>query len=236
VSEEDLSETKLRERGASPAIYLVAAILAAIAGFGTVYLSFAPSDNGRTENTGDSGSVGAAGGGTGSADEEVARGPLARLNKGAMAPLLARPKPLDLPDFTFADGSGATKSLADWRGKIVLLNIWATWCVPCRDEMPALDRLETELGGKDFEVVAVNIDKGGPDKARAFLQETGATHLALYTDPSGKLFAALKAVGMPTTLIIDRNGKEIGRLVGPADWGSPEAKRVIEAAVAALAS
>jgi thiol-disulfide isomerase/thioredoxin len=234
VSEEDLSETKLRERGASPAIYLVAAILAAIAGFGTVYLSFAPSDNGRTENTGDSGSVG--GGGTGTADEEAAKGSLAGLNKGAMAPLLVRPKPLDLPDFTFIDGSGATKSLADWRGKVVLINIWATWCVPCRDEMPALDRLETERGGKDFEVVAVNIDKGGPDKARAFLQETGTMRLALYTDPSGKLFAALKAVGMPTTLIIDRNGKEIGRLVGPADWGSPEAKRVIEAAVAARAS
>jgi thiol-disulfide isomerase/thioredoxin len=233
VSEEDLSDTKLRERAASPAIYLVAAILAAIAGFGTVYLSFAPSDNGRTENTGDSGSGGA---GAEATNEGLAKGSLAGLNKGAMAPLLARPKPLDLPDFTFTDGSGATKSLADWRGKIVLLNIWATWCVPCRDEMPALDRLETELGGKDFEVVAVNIDKGGPDKARAFLQETGAAHLALYTDPSGKLFAALKAVGMPTTLIIDRNGKEIGRLVGPADWGSPEAKRVIEAAVAALAS
>jgi hypothetical protein len=85
-------------------------------------------------------------------------------------------------------------------------------------------------------VVAVNIDKGGPAKARAFLRETGAAHLGLYTDPSGKLFAALKAVGMPTTLIIDRNGREIGRLVGPADWSSPEAKRAIETAVAAPAS
>ena len=106
-----------------------------------------------------------------------------------MAPLLVRPKPLDLPAFAFADGDGKPKSLADFAGKVVLLNIWATWCVPCREEMPALDKLETKLGGKDFEVVAVNIDKGGPDKAAAFLKETGATHLALYTDPTGKLFA-----------------------------------------------
>jgi thiol-disulfide isomerase/thioredoxin len=231
VSEEDLSETKLRERGASPAIYLVAAGLAAIAGFGTVYLSFAPPDNGP-EAKEDSGAAGAGAATSG----KTAKGSLAGLNKGAMAPLLVRALPLDLPDVNFNDASGATKSLGDWRGKVVLLNIWATWCVPCRDEMPALDRLETELGGDAFEVVAVNVDKNGPDKAKAFLQETGATHLALYTDPSGKLFAALKAVGMPTTLIIDRNAKEIARLVGPADWGSPEAKRVIEAAVAQPAS
>jgi thiol-disulfide isomerase/thioredoxin len=124
-------------------------------------------------------------------------------------------------------------SLADFRGKVVLLNIWATWCVPCREEMPALDKLETKLGGKEFAVVAVNIDKGGPEKAASFLKETGATNLALYTDPSGKLFSVLKAVGMPTTLLIDREGREIARLVGPADWASPEAVAVIEAAVVA---
>ena len=99
--------------------------------------------------------------------------------------------------------------------------------------MPALDKLEAELGGKDFAVVAVNIDKGGPDKARDFLAETGATHLGLYTDPTSKMFAVLKTVGMPTTLVLDRDGKEIGRLVGPADWSSPEAKRAVEAAIAA---
>lgn len=96
-----------------------------------------------------------------------------------------------------------------------------------------LDELQRDLGGKDFEVVAVNIDKGGSDKARDFLAETGATNLALYTDPPGKLFSTVRAVGMPTTLLIDRQGREIGRLVGPADWASTEAKRLIEAAVAA---
>jgi thiol-disulfide isomerase/thioredoxin len=141
-----------------------------------------------------------------------------------------------LPQFTFADAAGQSKSLADFKGKLVLLNIWATWCVPCREEMPTLDKLESRLGGKDFQVVAVNIDKGGPEKAASFLKETGAAHLALYTDPSGKLFSTLKAVGMPTTLLIDRDGREIARLVGPADWASPEAFAVIEAAIAAQPS
>jgi len=209
---------------------LVAGLLAAIAGFGTVYVSFAPSDNGKPQATGDSMPSEAAkpGGAAGT-------GPLGGLNKGAMAALLVRPRPLDLPPFEFADGNGAAKTLADFAGKVVLLNIWATWCVPCREEMPALDKLETELGGKDFAVVAVNIDKGGPDKARAFLADTGATRLTLYTDSSGKLFAALKAVGMPTTLMLDRDGKEIARLIGPADWSSAEAKRVVEATIAAKA-
>jgi thiol-disulfide isomerase/thioredoxin len=150
-----------------------------------------------------------------------------------MAPLVVKSKPVDLPPLTFSAADGKPVSLADFSGKIVLLNIWAIWCVPCREEIPALDKLDKELGGKDFQVVAINIDKGGADKAAAFLKETGATHLALYTDPSGKLFATLKAVGMPTTLIVDRNGKEIARLVGPADWASPEAVKVIEAAIAA---
>jgi thiol-disulfide isomerase/thioredoxin len=224
-----VSKRNKRKRAAPQVIYLVAAIVAAIAGFGTVYVSFAPSDNGRS--AGAETSVPAEEGS--GATKGTGQGPLAGLNKAAMAPLLVRPKPLDLPAFTFSDADGKTESLADFSGKIVLLNIWATWCVPCREEMPALDQLETKLGGKDFQVVAVNIDKGGPDKAAAFLKETGATHLGLYTDPSGKLFSTLKTVGMPTTLIIDREGREIALLVGPADWASPEAVAAIEAAIAA---
>jgi thiol-disulfide isomerase/thioredoxin len=225
-----LSRRNEREREAPTAIYLVAALLAAIAGFGLVYVSFDPSDNGRSEATGPATPAGDAPAATG----ESGTATLAELNKGAMAPLVVRPKPLDLPDFTFAAEGGATKSLKDFAGKIVLLNIWATWCVPCREEMPALDALEAKRGGKDFVVVAVNIDKGegGPAKAAGFLKEIGVTRLPLYTDPTGKLFFTLKTVGMPTTLIIDRDGKEIARLVGPADWASAEALAVIEAAIA----
>lgn len=224
-----MSRRNERERAAPTAIYLIAALLAAIAGFGLVYVSFDPSDNGRSEATRPATPARDAPAATG----ESGAAPLGSLSKGAMAPLVIRRKPLDLADFTFSAGGGATKSLKDFAGKVVLLNIWATWCVPCREEMPALDALETRLGGKDFAVVAVNIDKGGSEKAASFLKETGATHLPLYTDPSGRLFATLKAVGMPTTLIIDRSGKEIARLVGPADWASPEAIAVIEAAMAA---
>jgi thiol-disulfide isomerase/thioredoxin len=215
-----------KQRNRSPALYLAAALLAAIAGFATVYLIFGPSDNGRVAESG------APAAGSGGQDEEVVKGPLVGLNKGAMAPLLVRPKPLDLPDLSLTTASGEAKSLANWKGKIVLLNIWASWCVPCREEMPQLDKLQAELGGEDFDVVAVNIDRGGADKAKKFLEETGASHLTLYTDSSGKLFAGVKAVGMPTTLLIDRDGREIGRLVGPADWGSAEAKKLIEAAIA----
>jgi len=215
MSGKTLSKRNERDRAAPPAIYLVAAILAALAGFATVYVSFAPPDNASDSVTVDGSS------------------PLDGLNKGAMAALVIRPKPMDLPAFTFAGSAGSQKSLADFKGKVVLLNIWATWCLPCREEMPALDRLQAKLGGKDFEVVAINIDKGGPEKAEAFLRDTGVTNLALYTDPSGKLFATVKAVGMPTTLLIDREGREIARLAGPADWASPEAVAVVEAAMAA---
>jgi thiol-disulfide isomerase/thioredoxin len=233
VSVEDVNRSAKRDRDASPATIIIAALLAAIAGFGTVYLSFAPSDNGRfavSPATQGAGPSAASGGGA------AGQGPLAGLNKGAMAAFLARPKPLDLSEISFADAEGAAKSLSEWRGKVVLVNIWATWCVPCREEMPTLDKLQAALGGKDFQVVAVNIDRGGIDKPKSFLAETGAAHLTLYTDPSGKLFSALKAVGMPTTLLLDREGHEIGRLVGPADWGSPEALALIKAAIAAPAS
>jgi thiol-disulfide isomerase/thioredoxin len=232
VSVEDVNRSAKRDRDASPATILIAALLAAIAGFGTVYLSFAPSDNGRFASSIKQGEGEAAA----PPGEKAGQGPLAGLNKGAMAAFLARPKPLDLGEVGFVDGEGATKSLSDWRGRVVLLNIWATWCVPCRDEMATLDKLEAALGGKDFQVVAVNIDRGGSDKPKSFLAEAGATHLSLYTDPSGKLFSKLKAVGMPTTLLLDREGREIGRLVGPANWDSPDALALIKAAIAAPAS
>jgi len=232
VSVKDVNRSAKRDRDASPATIIIAALLAAIAGFGTVYWSFAPSDNGRFASSIKQDESGAAAPG----GQIAGHGPLAGLNKGAMAAFLARPKPLDLGEVSFAGADSRAKSLSDWRGKVVLLNIWATWCVPCREEMPTLDKLEAALGSKDFQVVAVNIDRGGGDKPKSFLAETGATHLSLYTDPSGKLFSVVKAVGMPTTLLLDREGREIGRLVGPAHWDSPEAVALIKAAIAAPAS
>ncbi len=223
------NKTTRSEASGSPAIIRAAALVAVLAGFATVYWSLAPSDNGRLAKPSGAEAPKAAGSGSGA-------GPLAGLNTGAMAAFVAKRPPQAVPEITIVAGDGETKSLADWRGRVVLLNIWATWCVPCREEMPQLDTLQADLGGENFEVVAVNVDKGGGDKAKIFLEETGAAHLARYTDPSGRLFRKVRAVGMPTTLLIDRDGKEIGRLVGPADWGSEQAKMLIEAAIAAPAS
>lgn len=130
------------------------------------------------------------------------------------------PKPL--ADIRFQDGEGHQRTLADFRGKVVLLNVWATWCGPCRKEMPTLDRLQGALGGNDFEVVALSIDRGGLDTIRKFFGEIGVTHLATYVDTTGKAFRALAIVGLPTTVLIDRDGREVGRLVGPADWDTPD--------------
>jgi thiol-disulfide isomerase/thioredoxin len=140
-----------------------------------------------------------------------------------------------LPNLAFTDAAGASKSLADWRGRTVLLNLWATWCVPCRTEMPALAALERSLGSKDFEVVAVNIDTRDPDRPKAWLAEVRVTDLKYFADPSAKVFQDLKligkAFGMPTTLLIDPAGCEIAALAGPADWASEDALKFVRAAL-----
>lgn len=130
--------------------------------------------------------------------------------------------PVPVPELAFADAAGNSRSLADYRGKIVLLNIWATWCVPCRTEMPTLDRLQGELGGPDFEVVALSIDRNGPEAVKKFFGEIGIQHLAVNVDVSSQAAFSLGIVGLPATLLIDRNGMEIGRLIGPTEWDAPE--------------
>ena len=130
--------------------------------------------------------------------------------------------PRPIADLRFEDGNGRAVSLADFRGKLVLLNIWATWCAPCRREMPTLDRLQAELGGPEFEVVALSIDRKGLEVVSAFYAEIGISRLAAYVDGSGKAAGALGIRGMPTTLLIDQDGRELGRLVGPAEWDSTE--------------
>jgi thiol-disulfide isomerase/thioredoxin len=145
-------------------------------------------------------------------------------------------QPLRLPDLAFQDGTGSKRHLADWRRRTVLLNLWATWCVPCRKEMPALDALEGKLGGEAFEVVAVNIDTREPAKPRNWLKEAGIAKLGYYADPTAKVFQDLKmigrAAGMPTTLLVDPSGCEIGTMAGPAEWSSEDGIRLVTAALA----
>ena len=129
--------------------------------------------------------------------------------------------PRTLPEIRFADGGGQPLTLGDFRGKLILLNIWATWCGPCREEMPTLDRLQARLGGPDFEVVALSIDRAGTTVVSEFFDEIGIQHLAKYIDEGGKSAGQLNALGLPTTLLIDREGREVGRHVGPAEWDTP---------------
>jgi thiol-disulfide isomerase/thioredoxin len=160
---------------------------------------------------------------------------LAPLVHGEVAALMMAERPLRLPNLTMRDEAGAERHLADWRGRTVLLNLWATWCVPCRQEMPALDALQAKLGGPAFEVVAINIDTRDSEKPRAWFKEVGIKQLAYYADPSAKVFqelkAAGKALGMPTTVLIDPAGCEIATLAGPAEWASEDALRVVSAAL-----
>jgi thiol-disulfide isomerase/thioredoxin len=159
---------------------------------------------------------------------------IAPLVRGEVAALAVARTPFRLPDVTFKDGTGHEHTLADWRGRTVLLNLWATWCVPCRKEMPALDALQADLGGPKFDVVAVNIDTRDPQKPLNFLKDIGIAHLAYYADDSAKVFqelkAAGKAFGMPTTLLVDRSGCEIGEMAGPAEWASTDGIKLVSAA------
>ncbi|WP_341702045.1 TlpA disulfide reductase family protein [Ferrovibrio sp.] len=131
-----------------------------------------------------------------------------------------RPRPIHQVEFVTHDGSAT--NLSDFRGSTVLLNIWATWCPPCREEMPSLDSLQSRLGGKGFQVVALSIDRAGMPAVETFFRESGIRFLSPFLDSSGKVSRALGITGLPTTLLINTTGQEIGRLVGPAQWDAPE--------------
>lgn len=134
-------------------------------------------------------------------------------------------------EFVFKNDQGQDTTLGAWKGKVVLVNLWATWCAPCRKEMPDLDRLQAELGGDEFEVVAISLDRGTDRKPREFLREIGVKRLKLYHDPTARIGNKLQAIGLPATLLLDRDGKEIGRLVGPAKWDSPDALRLVRTVI-----
>jgi thiol-disulfide isomerase/thioredoxin len=160
---------------------------------------------------------------------------IAPLAHGEVAALTMASTPLKLPDLAFEDGDGKPKKLSDWQGKTVLVNLWATWCVPCRKEMPALERLQTKLQGPNFEVVAINIDTRDPEKSRNFLKEANLTRLGFFNDQKAKVFQDLKsigrALGMPTSVLVDGKGCEIATISGPAEWDSDDAVKLIRAAV-----
>ncbi|MEL7428485.1 MAG: TlpA family protein disulfide reductase [Pseudomonadota bacterium] len=158
------------------------------------------------------------------------------LATGDVAAFRALDEPLDLSGITYVDAQGKPGSLADWKGKILLFNLWATWCPPCREEMPYFESLQVEKAGDTFAVVPVSIDLGDAAKPKAFYAETGLKELPFFHDNTMEAFQQLKrkavALGMPTTLLVDRNTCGLGVLNGPAQWAGPDAIRLIDAAIA----
>jgi len=197
-----------------PLLYILAGAFAAIAGFAAVLIGERMAQDAQRVQPSASGPAG----------EPAARG-------ADMSKLVYAASPKTLPEIAFADESGQRRSLADWRGKVVLLNLWATWCAPCKIEMPGLNRLQAEMGGPEFEVVAVSLDKTGVEGPRKFLASSKLDKLALYIDGTGRLASNIGAIGLPATLILDREGREIARMLGPAEWDSAPAKAVIKAAM-----
>jgi thiol-disulfide isomerase/thioredoxin len=141
---------------------------------------------------------------------------------GGAVPFARAFAPKPLPDLSFQDSVGNERTIGDFRGRMVLLNIWATWCTPCREEMPALDRLQAQFGGPEFQVIAISVDQQGAEPVQKFFSEIGIKALERYIDPAAQAAFKLGAVGLPATLLVDRRGREIGRHVGPAKWDAPE--------------
>ena len=150
---------------------------------------------------------------------------------GEVAALSLASKPHPLATLAFEDAQGAKTSLAAFGGKTVLLNLWATWCVPCRTEMPGLDKLQAQLGSDRFTVLPINVDTARVERARGYFKEIGANSLPFYADNSADILQDLKGsdkiVGLPTTILIGRDGCEIATMAGPAQWDSADAKALI---------
>ncbi|TCL90345.1 thiol-disulfide isomerase/thioredoxin [Rhizobium sp. PP-WC-2G-219] len=207
----------------------LAALLGLIAGAAAVYVRQSGSGNApEVASQGDAGPC------TAAAPRIAGLTPLMKGQVAAMAPA---DRPRLLEGLTFKDGVGKDLTLADFKGRAVLLNLWATWCVPCREEMPALDRLERAEGNDRFEVVAVNIDIGSDEKPKAFLSETGVTALKPYRDASMGVFNALKkeglAFGLPVTVLLDDKGCLLSAMNGPAAWDGEEGRALVRAAASA---
>jgi thiol-disulfide isomerase/thioredoxin len=149
-------------------------------------------------------------------------GDVAPLLTGWMQGFVPAEKPRPAPEAAFIARDGSERRLADFRGRLVLVNLWATWCPPCIREMPALTRLQTRLGGDDFTVLALSQDFQGWRVMAPFIEKHDLATLPIYHDPKGKFARGMRTQGLPTTVLFDRQGRELGRLVGAAEWDSPE--------------
>ncbi|AZO18509.1 TlpA family protein disulfide reductase [Mesorhizobium sp. M2A.F.Ca.ET.043.05.1.1] len=216
----------------APRLILAALVAGVLAGAVAVYVSESGSGNNAPEKV-----AAAAGKDDAACAAKATRAKtIAAKAVGQVAALQPADPPQSLKSLAFNGPDGKPMTIADHAGKTVLLNLWATWCAPCRAEMPALDALQKEKGSKDFEVVAVNVDTGDDTKPKKFLKEIGIETLGFYRDPTIALFNEAKtrglALGLPVTMLIDGEGCLIAHMNGPAEWSSPDAKRLVEAALA----
>ncbi|AID32699.1 thiol-disulfide isomerase/thioredoxin [Mesorhizobium sp. USDA 4775] len=214
----------------APRLILAALVAGALAGAVAVYVSESRSGNAPAQV--------AVGGGK---DDVACAAKSGRAKKiaaaatGEVAALLPADPPQSMKSLAFNGPDGKPMTIADHAGKTVLLNLWATWCAPCRAEMPALDALQKEKGSDSFQVVAVNVDAGDDVKPKKFLKETGVEALGYYRDSTVALFNDLKArglaLGLPVTMLIDGEGCLIAHMNGPAEWSGPDARRLVETAL-----
>jgi thiol-disulfide isomerase/thioredoxin len=200
-------------------LYILAGVFAAIAGFGSVIVGDFMSQPSPP-------SLAARNGGSSLTAASMQDG------KGGMSKIVYAGAPKTLPEITFQDNTGAARSLSEWKGKVVLVNLWATWCAPCKLEMPSLDRLQARLGGAEFTVLPISLDRQGMEPPRKFLTANNLGNLPLLVDATTSIAGKLEAIGLPASIILDREGREIARLLGPAEWDSPAAQEVIRAAIA----
>ena len=209
------------------ALVAIAIVMGAVVGAAGIYWKASPSGNAPTEE-----SLAAADGAACKVDQEMLA-TLKPLAKGEVAAMAVRDEPVALPELGFVSEEGDAMTLADFAGQAMLVNLWATWCAPCRAEMPALAELQSELGDEGFKVLAINIDTGDVAKPKAFLDEIGVANLGLYRDASMGVFNTLKkeglAFGLPVTLMVGKDGCMLGAMNGPAEWASEDAKALVGA-------
>jgi thiol-disulfide isomerase/thioredoxin len=147
--------------------------------------------------------------------------------RGALGPFRRLAPPAPAPEIQFRDAEQRELSFADFRGRLLVVNFWATWCAPCVEEMPALDRLHGALASERIEVVAISVDRGGLRQVAPFFAAHDLKRLPVYLDPSGASMRAFAIRGLPTTIVVDGAGRERGRLEGAAAWDSPLAARLL---------
>lgn len=153
------------------------------------------------------------------------------LREGDMRKLIFHGAPKDISQNTFVTGAGGEATLQDYKGKVVLLNFWATWCAPCRHEMPMLSELQTELSGDDFEVVTLATGRNLVPAMEKFFEEINVSNLPLHRDPKSTVARDMAVLGLPATVLLDREGREIARLHGDADWSSDTARAVLSSVI-----